>query len=86
MIIKFCFYYLDIFVTTEYFLRGCLVWFYLEIGILFIPTSLIQILSLKWYNEDGNLKKIHWISHFFLIGILYRLVLFLQIYVFHVYK
>ena len=74
-LLHYLFYYVDTVVAVEYIFHGYRRWFYFNIGLLLIPTSIIQVLSLKWYYDDGKLKNIHWISHISLLGILYRYLL-----------
>ncbi|XP_014217842.1 XK-related protein 5-like [Copidosoma floridanum] len=62
----------DLFVVIEHWLNTYKSWALFTVGLAFVPSCFLQLLSLKWYQASGKLKYKQWISHTFHLAIAHR--------------
>ncbi|XP_076223600.1 uncharacterized protein LOC116428236 isoform X1 [Nomia melanderi] len=67
----------DSIVFMEYFLQGQFIWGCFAMSFTILPAAVIQMFSLRWYHSDGSIKTVHWLLHFFFLGVLQRYLILL---------
>ncbi|XP_058804638.1 uncharacterized protein LOC131671874 [Phymastichus coffea] len=60
------------FVTIQHWINGHKSWSIYTLCLAVVPSSFLQMLSLRWYQSNGELKFHQWISHIFQFAVIHR--------------
>ena len=62
----------DVVVSATYFYDGYFWYGSINLGLVLVPTVIVQVFSFRWYQMDSMMKKSYWYIHALLMGVVQR--------------
>jgi len=69
---RLTFIFADIVVSGTYIYDGYYWYGFINLSLVLIPTLLVQIFSIRWFQMDSMMKKSYWYIHASLLGVVQR--------------
>ena len=65
-------FFTDIVVSVTYFYDGYNWYGCINLGLVLVPSILVQVFSVRWFQMDSLMKKSYWCYHTLLMGVIQR--------------
>ncbi len=62
----------DIVVSGTYIYDGYYWYGFINLTLVIVPTLLVQIFSVRWFQMDSMMKRFYWYIHASLLGVVHR--------------